>query len=252
MLGIVLRNQVVVMIQSRRVFKGLVAAIAALWLSISPLYAGIPFTREMVCPYDDTPFQFHGQASGTIRDRTLDLRPVGPIESPWPIPDCPTNGFVFVKEEYSAEELEKLRALILSPEYRAIYKETSYYRAAWVLDRTGASKLEVSWMLLQATWQVSQSYVRYTGYATTLLAKLQEAVGGIDDKKQQVETKLLIGEILRRLGRLDDAARHFRNIRSDVDAASDEARIIAFQLHLIALRDISPHLMSEVFKHQTQ
>jgi hypothetical protein len=106
---------------------------------------------EMTCPYDGNRFTATLQISGTAFDRGLDFRLLGAIQSPSPLAVCPTNGFVFFKEQYSEEELERLRPLILSDEYRALKSETPYYRAAWMLERTGASPVQVSFTLLHAT-----------------------------------------------------------------------------------------------------
>src|SRR5262245_6172517 len=68
---------------------------------------------EMECPYDGTRFTATLQASGTSAGMRLDFRPVGAIASPSPLAVCPTNGFVFFKDKFSSDELEKLRPLVL-------------------------------------------------------------------------------------------------------------------------------------------
>ena len=76
--------------------------------------------------------------SGTAFGTALDLMQVGPIQSPWPLAVCPTNGFVFFKDKFDTKELERLRPIILSPEYQALKGEAAYYRAAWIAAHTGA------------------------------------------------------------------------------------------------------------------
>jgi hypothetical protein len=234
---------------------------------------------EMTCPYDGVKFNFSVQMSGTSFDKQLDWMPVGAIESPWPLAVCPTNGFVFLKANYEDDELEQLRPLILSAEYQSIKSETPYYRAAWIMERTGASHQDVSGFLLQATWEVGRAELvergrasaaggsaqdtadfvrrimaegtiseRYRRYATELLARL--AVDVADQARSAEErtaNRLLIGEMLRRLGRFDEADSHFAALANDLAPASKEATLTAFQRRLVANKDIGLHYMSEAF-----
>jgi hypothetical protein len=234
---------------------------------------------EMTCPYDGVKFNFSVQMSGTSFDKQLDWMPVGAIESPWPLAVCPTNGFVFLKEKYEDDELEQLRPLILSAEYQSIKNETPYYRAAWIKERTGASHQDVSHFLLQATWEAGQTELlersqanaqggsaqntadiarrimaegttgeHYRRYATELLARL--AVDAADQTlgaQERTADRLLIGELLRRLGRFDEADSHFATLANDVAPASNEAALVAFQRRLVASKDMGVHVMSEAF-----
>jgi hypothetical protein len=240
-------------------------------------YAMTRFVVEMTCPYDGVKFSFSRQTSGTSFDKLLDWMPVGAIESPWPLAACPTNGFVFLKENYEDDELERLRPLILSEQYRSIKSETPYYRAAWIMEHTGASHQDISRFLLQATWEAGRAELgersrantpggsaqetaeifrrtlsegttseRYRRYATELLARLTVDVA--DDARgaeERIADRLLIGELLRRLGRFDEADSHFAAVANDLAPASENATLVAFQRRLIANGDIGLHFMSE-------
>jgi hypothetical protein len=234
---------------------------------------------EMTCPYDGVKFNFVAQMSGTSSDRLLDWMPFGAIESPWPLASCPTNGFVFLKAKYEDDELEKLRPLILSAEFQNIKNETPYYRAAWIMERTGASHEDVSRFLLQATWEAGRNELgerrrapppggpaesmanfvrrlmaegttgeRYRRYATELLTRLAVDVA---DQSRSVEKRtsdrLLIGEVLRRLGRFDEADSYFAALTNDLTPGSKQATLAAFQRRLIANKDVGMHYMSEAF-----
>jgi hypothetical protein len=198
---------------------------------------------EMTCPYDGVKFSLSAQASGTSFGQMLDWMQFGAIESPWPLATCPTNGFVFIKTKYEDDELERLRPLILSAEYQSIKGETPYYRAAWIMERTGASHQDVSYFLLQATWEVGwiefrgprdlaegTTSERYRRYATELLARLPVDIA---DESRTAERRtldrLLIGELLRRLGRFDEADSHFAALTKDLTPGSKEASLVAFQ-----------------------
>lgn len=234
-------------------------------------------TVEMTCPYDGVKFTYSAQNSGTSFDRQLDWMPVGAIESPWPLASCPTNGFVFVKAKYEDDELERLRPLILSPEFQGIRSETPYYRASWIRERTGASHAEVSSLLLQATWEAGRAELgersrmdtpglsakdaqdlvqrlmtegttgeRYRRYATELLARLAVDVADTTRSMEaRIYDRLLTGEMLRRLGRFEEADSHFASLASDLAPDSKEATLAAFQRRLIAAKDRGLHLVSE-------
>ena len=200
---------------------------------------------EMTCPYDGTRFSFTRQSAGTSFDKTLDLRPLGAIVSPWPLAVCPTNGFVFLKPEYTEAEFEALRPLILSREYQALKGEAVYYRAAWVARRTGGTE-DASWLLLQACWEAADQPARFKRYAQELLTTLVGTVEGQTDPKQRLIQNLLIGELRRRLGQFEAAKAHFTALRQEI-ADRPELKIVDFQLGLIAAQDRAQHKLSEAF-----
>lgn len=264
-----------------RLFRHLMArsALAVGALSAISAHAMTRQVVEMTCPYDGVRFEFSAQASGTSFGQLLDRMQFGAIESPWPLATCPTNGFVFIKTKYEDDELERLRPLILSAEYQNIRNETPYYRAAWIMERSGAAHHDVSRFLLQATWEAgradlaersrvdgapsptekSGNYVRrmfaqgttgerYRRYATELLPRLAvDAADAARSMEERTVSRVLIGELLRRLGRFDEAGNHFVVLASDVAPASKEAALVAFQRQLIAAKDIGLHFMSEAF-----
>lgn len=251
------------------------------WLALAGgTFAAHAMTRstvEMTCPYDGVKFTFYAQNSGTSFGKQLDWMPVGAIESPWPLASCPTNGFVFVKAKYEDDELERLRPLILSPAFQTIKSETPYYRASWIMAHTGSSHADVSGLLLQATWEAGRTELgerspankpglsandaqdivrrlmaegttgeRYTRYATELLARLAVDVADTTRSAEaRIADRLLIGEMLRRLGRFDEADSHFAALSGDLAPDSKEATLAAFQRRLIAAKDRGLHLESE-------
>ncbi|MCL2713266.1 MAG: hypothetical protein FWD68_01370 [Alphaproteobacteria bacterium] len=246
---------------------GLLAAVSA--------HAHTSETVDMVCPYDGVKFKFEAQTSGTAFFQMLDGMLVGPIESPSPLAVCPTNGFVFFKEEYSTDELERLRPLIMSAEYQALKGETPYYRAAWIMQRTGSPHPQVSLALLQATWEAGWAEVleraakaeqedqkdaqlgerlvaqgttseRYRRYATELLARLSVDVADkTRSAEEHIADRMLTGEILRRLGRFEEADGQFVALAGDLTPAGNEAKIVALQRRLIAAKDLGLHDVSE-------
>jgi hypothetical protein len=249
-------------------------------------------TIEMTCLYDGTKFKFEAQGSGTAFDKALDGMLMGAIQSPWPLAVCPTNGFVFLRDGYDAGELERLRPLILSAEYQALKDETPYYRAAWIMERSAAPRTEVSMLLLQATWEVGQSELRsrygarlatqqinnpessgkpgqqeelfkailaqgttsdrYKRYASELLTRLKADVATSPDEAIRTDHNLLIGELLRRLGRFVEAENHIAVVATDFQPGSNAAKLAEFQRELVAKRDIGIHMMSKALRRPRQ
>jgi hypothetical protein len=260
-------------------FSSMAALVFVGALIAAPAQAMTRAVVEKTCPYDEVKFTFDAQNSGSSFDRLLDGMLLGSIESPWPLAVCPTNGFVFLKEHYTADELERLRPLIFSAEYQNMKSETPYYRAAWIAERSGFSHAETSRILVQATWQAEMAELaerglnraagqplqdaskfidrlmaegttgeRYQRYVTEVLVRLQvDVADAARSPEARVADRLLIGEMLRRLGRFEEADRHFVSLMNDLDPASKEAVLAGFQRKLIAGKDAGLHSVSEAF-----
>ena len=87
---------------------------------------------NLTCPIDGKSFAYETPPKEPLRGRDLDMRPVASYRTPWPLPQCPENGFVLYKnDDFSAEELAKLRPFVASEEYRALLRaHTRDYIAA--------------------------------------------------------------------------------------------------------------------------
>lgn len=179
--------------------------------------------------------------SGTAFGYDFDGRPYGATVSPWPIPQCPSNGFVLYRDDFSKTELARLRQYVESEKYRALAKsETTYYLAAHLQRYLGAPDAETAPTLLQATWQASpQQYVRYAGEA--IQAHKALCVEGAAIEQSWLECQMIVGELERRLGMFDSSAVRFRHLKQIVRGfafkeESDGAylrQVIAAQLRLI-------------------
>jgi hypothetical protein len=202
---------------------------------------------EMTCPYDGTKFTFERQDSGTAFGKTLDFMLVGPIQSPPPMAVCPTNRFVFFKETFPDAELDRLKPIILSVDYQALADETPYYRASWILERLGAPHVDVSRMLLAATWEAMREPGKYERYATELAARLPDDISstGGDDRKM---FQLLLGELKRRLGNFVEARNYFDDLSREFDPTSNDGLYVAFELSLIDRGYKGPQLIEEAIK----
>lgn len=213
------------------------AAVALLLLHAPMVAASTPVAVEMTCPYDGTKFRTTVLASWSTWGSDLDLRPTGGL---WPLAECPTNGFVFLQDKYTEEELERLRPLVLSDEYQVLKTEETYYRAYWLRQRTGASRELTSLTLLQATWQVAHNQEKYARYVGELLDRLPGDIRAETDQNKVLRLRMLYGELLRRIGRFDEAKDYFQDLLSDLKPDSNESIITKFQIALSERRDTKP------------
>ncbi len=117
--------------------------------------ASIVRPETFKCPIGGEEFQSLVVRSGYQQGQRLDLRPYGMIVSPIPLPQCSGNGFVMYKDEFSDEELEKLKPIVASKDYQAIRKiHRTYYLAAFLEEKMGTSDSTLAAYYLRASWQV--------------------------------------------------------------------------------------------------
>jgi len=187
-------------------------------------------------------------ASYTQLGQRLDLRPVGHLTSPPRIAVCPKCGFVDFRdgEMYPKDELKELRDFVLSDDYKKLVKtDTPYFRLAKIDERLKKPQQEIAYRYLQASWQVEEEKEKDRPKAY-LLAALDAYSKVIADEAapaaQRQIAGCLKGELLRRLGRFDDARKHFEEFRK-LEASKNEPypRLIELELDLIGKKDAEPH-----------
>lgn len=115
--------------------------------------------RPAVCPLTGQVFEFAGVGSGTAFWTRMDFRPEGAIVAPWPVPVCPDESkFPVFKENFSAEEVTRIKAIARTPEYRALVAEDwpTYAVIAFVRRRLGYDPALVASDLLSAAWEAER------------------------------------------------------------------------------------------------
>lgn len=168
----------------------------------------------MICPIGGESFQ----ALVFSHYSTFGMRPDGKPNASWlmplPIPECPSNGLVLLRD-FDAATVAKLKPLIASPEYRAMTKgDSTYYRAQWLATRIGMTEVEALGLLLPATWQVKPATAP-TGQAMpspekaiAYQAEFARRVGALPDTTS-AEDRLWLqaraANALREIGRFDEA-----------------------------------------------
>jgi len=227
----------------------------ALMLPAQPAAALRIIDASLVCPIDGQPFKARIAASGTSFGRYFDGQDYGPIASPWPLPVCPGNGFVVFDQErrYSEGELTRLREFVASAAYRGwIADDTPYYRLARQQALLGESEDSIAQILLAATWEAGPR--RYPRYAEEALAAWQKRAAREAGSERVYDTRMLVGELQRRLGRFDEARATFEALRADrgfpgkrleADEAGYRRKIVEAQLALIRDRSVAHARLDE-------
>jgi hypothetical protein len=180
------------------------AALAALTFAPAAL-AGMPVTQKVTCPIGGREFNFTTTASYSTWGARPDGKPFGSWEFPLAIPECPDNGLV-VYQQFSREDVARLRPLVASDEYQALRRgrETTYYRASWLMRRMGAPATHSLWALVQASWQAESDPPRRRRYLEELVARAPELGEPGDAENLAVRSRVI--NALRELGRFEEAA----------------------------------------------
>ncbi|WP_296248497.1 hypothetical protein [uncultured Stenotrophomonas sp.] len=228
----------------KRVAIGLAVLLAG-WAA--PAAAMTFMQVEHVCPIGGERFSAQEMGSGTAFGHFLDGRLHGAIQSPWPLVSCPGNGFVIYKDDYSADEIKRLTAVVESDEYQRMRgTETSYWLLARLFEAVDAPLKDRAGVLQSATWQASpQQYPRYVQAASAAVAQqCPDARAAADQDEPWLYCQMLLGEWERRLSRFDAARARFERLQplpERLVLAQDRERArrqyvaeIAQQLQLIA------------------
>jgi hypothetical protein len=115
--------------------------------------------REFTCPIGGEKFTANVVASQSQFGMRLDMRPIGAMLSPVPLPVCPGNGFVMFEREFAPDELKALEAIVLTDEYRQARRQhVDYYMVAFMRERMGAPPMELARLYQRASWEAEGSH----------------------------------------------------------------------------------------------
>lgn len=180
--------------------------VCALFCAATTVRAGIPFTVEKVCPVGGEQFSHTETASYSTWGSRPDGKPYGSWIFPFPLPECPTNKLVLYRD-FAEDELEKLAALIASPQYFALHEDTPYYRASWLakrMDTKPEEQFNSLWLLMRAGWQADPMSERRARY----LREFAKSAGAIALEVNNLDTLFLrfrAGNAWRELGEFERA-----------------------------------------------
>lgn len=188
-------------------FFTLAAMLAWLPLPAAALtYGDEPYT----CPLDGKTSSYQAVRSYSQFGSQLDLRPVGALVAPVPLPVCRDSGFVIYRDDFDDREVALFRRLVKTPEYRVLREsETDYFVAAYQAGKLGEDAWLVAILTLQATWEAQGDPNKYDHYAALAITRLQEAGRDLSragkSSQQWWTIKLLVVNLYRRLGEFDTA-----------------------------------------------
>ena len=195
--------------------------------------------KAFTCPIGGETFSQTIDTSGTSFGMMTDTRPVGPIAAPFAIPQCPKNKFVMFKSQFSKAELAKFERVVNSAEYQKIAAQSpSYFAWGRMMELAGENQDAQQMMniFLQASWQSEsqESFSKTLEYADKVLAN--KAISS----KDAINTQFLRGEMLRKLGRFDEAKRVFTALQKNPAVKQDKlfSQLATLQLGLVAKKSM--------------
>lgn len=203
--------------------------------------------RETACPVCGKAFyaemELNPDSGGALR---LDLR--HGEEQPSRLPDCPKCGFVVYRAGFGRAESAAAKAVVYGADYRKALKRASYYRAGLLYSKLGKPAFSTANHFLKASWQEEADLDLAAESQALALRWYSEAIENDTERDEEWEkANLLKGELLRRLGRFEDATAHFTALKNERAFQNRLlAGIVTHQLGLCAIRDSDPHFLSEL------
>lgn len=170
----------------------------------APVQAGMPMPQTMKCPIGGKKFTHITTMSYSMWGYRPDGKPYGSWYFPLEMPQCPDNGLV-IFDEFTKVDLDQLKVLIASPDYRAMRdREMHYYLAAWLMAKMGRAPIDAAWMMVQASWQADSDPDQKRRYQQAYV----EAIRALPQDKDNIDWLIMQGRAvngLRELERFDEA-----------------------------------------------
>jgi len=202
--------------------------------------------REIPCPVCGNIFYAKLDVADSEGDMRLDLKPVGELSGPWRLPDCPKCGFVSYKLPIPGGELAKCRKISASADYKKHLARSTYFRVGLVYAGLRKSDYLVATSFLKASWQEESVPGRLKEDLETSLkwfAACELSCGPMEKEN----SLLLKGELLRRLGRFEEARAHLVKLQALKGFQKNFfGDIVEYQLTLCHKKDSAPHEMEDV------
>lgn len=236
-------------------FRRIVALtlIFILGLTVSLAQARRPMPVKVTCPLCGHHFTAIVDVSGTMFGRRLDLKPIGPYPAPWMIPVCPKCHLVIYSRKITAADLARIKTLVKTDGYKALAKDSpTYYLLSRIFRHLNRDALLVAHTLLKATWQVEHQAKKWRQYAAEAVTWFDKGLAKRSPREGRWQVAVMIaGDLERRLGRLAAAKARFEKLRGMKDVPKFQtgilAKIIGYQLELIAKGDTRPHPIPKSF-----
>lgn len=220
--------------------------LCVLALAASAAWAAKSIEREMICPICGREFYAILDVPDPDYEMRLDMKPLGAVPGPWHIPDCPGCGFIIYTAGIPKAELARCGAFVESDEYRRGARRATYYRTGLLHGMLGGADFTLAQDFLKASWQ-EESEPDKLKEDLELALRYFTACAASCGGDEQENSRLMAGEMLRRLGRFDEAKAHFSGLKAEKGFQGNfYADIVDFQLKLCEKKDLSVHNMEEV------
>lgn len=217
-------------------------------LSVSAAFAGKLVEREFTCPVCSTAFYAKLDVDPGQYDMRLDLKPIGDAPAPWRLPDCPKCGFVIYAISLPKGELAVDKRVVASAEYKNSRARSSYYRLGLLYAGLGRPGFLVANTFLKASWQEEADQARLKEDLSLSLQYFTAAAASPKSRLEEKEnSQLLMGELLRRLGRFDEALAHLRSLRGTKGFKDNFfGDVVEYQVKLCLSKDARVYEMEDV------
>lgn len=179
------------------------------------------------CSIGGEEYKYSELLSMTTHGMRLDGKPVGPLSFVHAPRQCPGNGLVEFKDNFSKSELKKLKKIIESKEFKeARQNKPVHYLLFLELDRGGFNKQHAAYALLQSTWNalISTASIDYENETNKQI--LQEFVNYIDknskdfDQYSKIQYQIYAANSERVLGQFEKAQARLDKIKNKIPAAN--------------------------------
>ena len=214
---------------------------------IQPLFAQDVRKIRVGCPLCSHTFTFKLVLQEMRTGLRLDFKQFGSRHAPAELPECPKCGFVVPdggRDDLSSDELDKLRELVRSERYESARDESSYFRLAIELETLRRPPQDIAFAYVAASWQVDENPIRCQIYLARALSWYDVYLSSHDAMSPaRMRAMLLKAEILRRLGRFEEAKEYLAELAFHPAMARPcEQNIIQQQRDLVSARDDEPHV----------
>ncbi len=187
------------------------AGVAVTLMSLASVAsAGTPYPVGMKCPVGGESFTYIDTMSSSTWGRRADGKPYSSWEEPKPLAECPGNRLV-IFTRFTPEQIEQLKPILASPEYKALLNETTYYRTRWLGTALKIPNVPDVWLLLQASWQTDRDPARKARYQSEMVAAVDAEPVAADHGWFVNQLRAVNAE--RELGRFDAATARIARLR---------------------------------------
>ena len=231
--------------KQRQNITSLAAAIATAfigWAAITqPAQALTMSVKDFICPIDGRKFKAKTVNSYTRFGQRLDMKPLGALIAPLPLPVCPSSGFPLYKRKFSPKEIARLKSIVRSPAFKqARARNSDYFMVAFVQERLGKTGFSIAHGYLKASWETEgRKHDLHRRYLALALAKFDGiAITAEQATRPWWTAQLLAGNLERRLGRFEAAEKRLAGLPLSTLPANSVFRQVASQIRAaIAKRD---------------